>query len=59
MVVGNAKTLKKSEFWGSLVEHCREKQSQGGFFTLDQQIKNNDAKVVKEVVIKKNKKAFL
>ena len=59
MVIGNAKTLKKSNFWGLLVENCREKHSQGGFFTLDQQIKNNDAKLVKEVVVKKNKKAFL
>ena len=59
MVVGNAKTLKKSDFWGSLVENCRGKQKEGGFFTINQQIRNNDAKVVKEVVIKKDKKAFL
>lgn len=38
MMIGNAGTLKKSDFWEELIEDCKAKQVEGGYFKLDQDV---------------------
>ena len=49
-VVGNAQTLLKSEVWRALVGHLKERQPQGAYFRLDQEVISYSDNVLRDIL---------